>query len=177
MRLARNGLSPSASPKAGHVWRMIRTTPVLTPIGPEWQAFGQRLADAVTVQESLVPVRIGKLGQQAVVCALAQKGEANAATSLQFVLERWKPRWVMLVGIAGGFAESGISLGNIVLGHAQRAPPTPLQKPSLLGKLKERLLGAWFDHRQRVEADGLIGAIKAAPIFAVKIAASRDRGS
>jgi hypothetical protein len=33
-------------------------------------------------------------------------------------------------------------------------------------KLKERLLRlAWFDHRRRVEADGLIGAIRATPYF------------
>jgi len=33
-------------------------------------------------------------------------------------------------------------------------------------KLKERLLRlAWFEHRQRVEADGLVGAISAVPYF------------
>ncbi len=89
---------------------------VLTPIGPEWAAFGDYLLDCVPVAGSLVPARIGRIGTQQVVSALVQKGEANAATSLQFVLDRWKPRWVMLLGIAGGFSESGIALGDVVLG-------------------------------------------------------------
>jgi hypothetical protein len=33
-------------------------------------------------------------------------------------------------------------------------------------KLKERLLRlAWFEHRRRVEVDGLVGAISAVPYF------------
>ena len=42
-------------------------------------------------------------------------------------------------------------------------------------KLKERLLRlAWFDHRRRVEADGLIGAISAVPYFEGRRFASGD---
>jgi nucleoside phosphorylase len=52
----------------------------------------------------------------AVLCLL-QKGRVEAATATGDAIRRWHPRYVLLVGIAGGIAETGVSLGDVLVSN------------------------------------------------------------
>lgn len=50
-----------------------------------------------------------------VASALMAMGRVNAATVTALAIQRWHPRFVILIGIAGGVPESGISLGDVLI--------------------------------------------------------------
>jgi len=58
---------------------------------------------------------IGQLGRHRVVCVQTGKGETETAAALQWALGKWKSRWVLLVGIAGGFPEQKVRRGDVVV--------------------------------------------------------------
>lgn len=89
---------------------------VLTARKFEWDAVCRRLAGPEDPPERMTsPAKLGRVGSYAVLCVLGGKGEGEAATSLQEAATKWKPRWVLLVGIAGGFRARGATRGNIVV--------------------------------------------------------------
>jgi nucleoside phosphorylase len=47
--------------------------------------------------------------------SLANMGRLQAAATAQDAIRRWRPRIVMLVGIAGGLESSGVGLGDILI--------------------------------------------------------------
>jgi len=51
------------------------------------------------------------------IVPLIDMGRAEAATATVQGLERWRPRYVILVGIAGGFRNAGVSLGDILIAN------------------------------------------------------------
>src|SRR5207244_3645443 len=58
---------------------------------------------------------VGQLGPHRVVCVQTGKGEGETAAALQWALARWKSRWVLLVGIAGGFPDQKVRRGDVVV--------------------------------------------------------------
>jgi hypothetical protein len=55
-------------------------------------------------------------GSYSVVLALTRgAGTQNGALATYITIERWKPRYVFLVGIAGGFHRDGLDKGDVVL--------------------------------------------------------------
>jgi len=55
-------------------------------------------------------------GSYSVVLALTRgAGTQNGALATYTTIERWKPRYVFLVGIAGGFHRDGLDKGDVVL--------------------------------------------------------------
>ena len=89
---------------------------IVAPLAEEWSAMRDLLADHVPVNDSPLPAITGSVGSQSVVVVAGGKGEVNAAASVQFVSTHWQPRWILLVGIAGGFPKFGISRGDVVVG-------------------------------------------------------------
>src|SRR5260221_14221959 len=87
---------------------------VITPISVEWNSVCSRLSGA---QESpgTLPTKRGRIGEYDVVCVKSGKGQKNTAASLQLVMREWGPRWVLLVGIAGGFRQCGVKRGDVVV--------------------------------------------------------------
>jgi nucleoside phosphorylase len=52
---------------------------------------------------------------QVVVLALVDMGRISASDATQEALRRWAPHCVLMVGIAGGIAESGVAIGDVLL--------------------------------------------------------------
>lgn len=53
---------------------------------------------------------------RATSCACsAVKGEGNTAAAVQFTSQYWQPRWLFIVGIAGGFPEQKVQKGDLVV--------------------------------------------------------------
>lgn len=50
-----------------------------------------------------------------IVLSLIGMGRVQAATATNDAIRKWKPRYVVLVGIAGGVAASGIGLGDVII--------------------------------------------------------------
>jgi nucleoside phosphorylase len=50
-----------------------------------------------------------------VVLPLLGMGRVNAATATGYAIKRWRPRHVVLVGIAGGVGERSVSLGDLLI--------------------------------------------------------------
>ncbi|TWT44967.1 5'-methylthioadenosine/S-adenosylhomocysteine nucleosidase [Phycisphaerae bacterium RAS1] len=46
---------------------------------------------------------------------LPNMGRVEAANATNDAIRFWKPRYVMMIGIAGGIAEEGIALGDILI--------------------------------------------------------------
>jgi nucleoside phosphorylase len=52
-----------------------------------------------------------------VLCCASGKGQEETASAATLILERAKPSWVFLVGIAGGFPALGVSRGDVIVAH------------------------------------------------------------
>lgn len=50
-----------------------------------------------------------------IVTPLAKMGHNEASAATSDVIHRWKPRYVLLVGIAGGFGGAGVKLGDVLI--------------------------------------------------------------
>jgi nucleoside phosphorylase/DNA polymerase III delta prime subunit len=88
---------------------------ILTPISVEWAAMCAILSQSETPPAARLPTKTGYVGNHLVVCIKSGKGQANTAAALQHVFDTWAPRWVLLIGIAGGFPEVGVHRGDIIV--------------------------------------------------------------
>lgn len=50
-----------------------------------------------------------------VVTSLVQMGPTQAATTTITAIHKWKPKFILLVGIAGGVAAAGVRVGDVVI--------------------------------------------------------------
>ena len=58
----------------------------------------------------------GSLGQyRIVVLCLPNMGRVEASAATNDAIRRWHPRFVLLFGIAGGIAEQGVQLGDVLI--------------------------------------------------------------
>lgn len=58
-----------------------------------------------------------KAAYRVVVTSLVQMGQVNAALVADKASNRWKPRAVLLVGIAGGVKTNGVAIGDVVVAN------------------------------------------------------------
>src|SRR5215217_4117763 len=88
---------------------------VITPLPIEWHAVRAHLTDEEHVA-STFPTVVGRIGHYRVVLRMPpDTGEASAADTTRQVVTEWNPAWVALVGVAGGFTEQGVRLGDVVI--------------------------------------------------------------
>jgi nucleoside phosphorylase len=84
-------------------------------------------------------------------------GRVGAANATNDAIHQWKPQVVLLVGIAGGMAEAGVSLGDVIVSdqivdyELQKVKPEALEirysiqlpNPGLLNAAKNYLRKDW----------------------------------
>lgn len=88
---------------------------IITPLAEEWLAVRAHLQDVVDMKEDN-PTVTGRIGEYSVVLRMPyQVGGYSAATLSAETVLTWKPRWMVLAGIAGGFPSAGVSAGDVVV--------------------------------------------------------------
>jgi len=101
---------------------------IVTPLAEERDAILARLPghrklppaeDDIRVYYAAdIPVRFpdGTEARYAItVVPLAKMGHTEAASATGDAVRRWQPRYVVLVGIAGGLAQAGVQLGDVLI--------------------------------------------------------------
>ncbi len=101
---------------------------IVTPLAEELNAVLDRLPNPKKIPSSEDDIRIyysanlplefanGTKSQYSiVVLPLAKMGETEAASATSTAVHRWQPRYILLVGIAGGIAKAEVSLGDILI--------------------------------------------------------------
>jgi nucleoside phosphorylase len=91
---------------------------VLTAIPLEYQAVVAELREPKELQDWLVPVTVGVMGDSRVICVLSGKGGNRTAATLQYIVERTRVSKVVLVGIAGGFPEQKVARGDVIIARS-----------------------------------------------------------
>ena len=85
---------------------------------PGYQKLPPFKDDIRTYFQAQLPVTFsdGETGNyQVIVMPLLGMGRVQAATATADAITRWHPRYIMLVGIAGGVAARGVSIGDILI--------------------------------------------------------------
>jgi nucleoside phosphorylase len=91
-----------------------------------------------------------------VVVPLLNMGRVEAANATGDAIRRWRPRYVWLVGIAGGLAKAGVALGDVLIAdqvadyELQKLTPETTSIRWQVHRVDPRLLGAALNLR----ADG-----------------------
>jgi nucleoside phosphorylase len=88
---------------------------ILTPLAVEYEAVRAHISHEVAPKSQTLPTTIGKIADHEVVCVLSGKGEANTAASFQYVSQTWNPRWIFLIGIAGGLRD--VRRGDVLIAN------------------------------------------------------------
>ncbi len=88
---------------------------ILTPIPEEYAVVVSRLDTPQKPSYQKSPTTSGTIGRFRVVCVLSGKGEAQSGTVLGEVISEFSPRWVLLVGVAGGFPQKGFHKGDVIV--------------------------------------------------------------
>jgi 5'-methylthioadenosine/S-adenosylhomocysteine nucleosidase len=98
---------------------------ILTVLEAEKRAVLQRLDEVEYLQATELPfeaawasLRTAPAGHprpRGLVALIAGMGRVSAAIATTILLERWRPRYCILVGTAGGFASAGVRLGDVVV--------------------------------------------------------------
>ncbi|MBI3413009.1 MAG: hypothetical protein HY051_02945 [Candidatus Aenigmarchaeota archaeon] len=85
------------------------------PLPEEWAAMASQLGHSFDPIDQLLPAKRGQIGKFQVVCVQVGKYQENAASSLQQVITTFEPRWVLIVGIAGGFPDGKFRHGDVII--------------------------------------------------------------
>ena len=130
---------------------VLAKLPNCQPLPPEPQDIRQYYAGRLPVT-----LAGGAQGHYSVVVMqLLGMGRLQAATTTSDAIKRWRPRYVLMVGIAGGVAAKGASLGDILVSQQivdyelQKLTPAGPQIRWQVHQADPRLLGA----SQRVPAE------------------------
>jgi nucleoside phosphorylase len=75
---------------------------VLTPTAMEYDSMCAELTDGRSADDPSWPAMLGTIGPHRVAVFLSGKGQEPTAATMTLVAERYRPRWALLVGIAGG---------------------------------------------------------------------------
>jgi 5'-methylthioadenosine/S-adenosylhomocysteine nucleosidase len=82
---------------------------------PAYAKVAARKDDVHVYFRADLPLGTGGKAYRLVVLPLLGMGRVNAATATVDALKRWRPRHVVLVGIAGGIAERGVKVGDLLV--------------------------------------------------------------
>jgi adenosylhomocysteine nucleosidase len=58
----------------------------------------------------------GKLGKRSTVVTISGIGKVNAALTTQFIIDRYRPKHIFNLGVAGGIAKE-VAIGDVVIGR------------------------------------------------------------
>lgn len=84
---------------------------------PGWKRLPPSTEDVFIYYEAVLPLADMSVQEayRLVITSPAGMGRVNAASLSGAAIRRWQPRHVLLVGIAGGFAVRGVSLGDVLI--------------------------------------------------------------
>ncbi|WP_309891521.1 hypothetical protein [Archangium sp.] len=82
---------------------------------PAYEKVAARKDDVHVYFRADLPLGKGGKAYRLIVLPLLGMGRVNAATATVDALKRWRPRHVVLVGIAGGIAERGVKVGDLLV--------------------------------------------------------------
>ncbi len=82
---------------------------------PGYRKVLPRQDDVHVYFQAELPVHDGQASYKVAVLPLLGMGRVNAATATGYAIKRWRPRHVVLVGIAGGVAERSVALGDLLI--------------------------------------------------------------
>lgn len=118
---------------------------IVTALEEERDALRAKLPDCRVLPPSGDDVRIyyrsdlpvtfadGQAGTYSIVLtSLATMGRVSATATTADAIRRWHPRYVLLVGIAGGVAERGVNLGDVLI--SDQVVDYELQKVTVDGR-------------------------------------------
>ena len=77
---------------------------------------------------------------EVVLTDLLEMGRVEAANAVGDAIRRWRPRYVILVGIAGGLSKAGVQVGDVLI--SEQIADYELQKLT-----QEKTLTRWSVHR------------------------------
>ncbi|MBN2393996.1 MAG: SUMF1/EgtB/PvdO family nonheme iron enzyme [Anaerolineae bacterium] len=114
---------------------------IITPLEEERDAvltklLGHRKLDPIpgdpyVYYQADLPIASGKGLYRLIVMPLVGMGRVKAVTATDAAIRRWDPRYVILVGIAGGVAAKGVNLGDVLV--ADKIVDYALQKQTAEG--------------------------------------------
>ncbi|HEY9803386.1 MAG TPA: 5'-methylthioadenosine/S-adenosylhomocysteine nucleosidase [Leptolyngbyaceae cyanobacterium] len=141
---------------------------IITPLKEELDAVLNKLPkvqesspfhdDIRTYYLSNLPVIFadGTTGTYRIVVTLSGMGRVPAANATSDAIRRWQPDYVLLVGIAGGFANAGVKLGDVLVSdqivdyESQKTTSDGHQVRYEVHRADQRLLGASQNLRDNV---------------------------
>lgn len=88
---------------------------IVTPLAEEWLAMVSRLGKPSAPPDQTIPTKRGSVGTFDVVCVRSGKYESETSAALTYACTLYKPSWVLVCGIAGGFKDQQMYRGNLVI--------------------------------------------------------------
>jgi len=82
---------------------------------PGFERAAPRKDDIHVYFQARLPVEGGAGAYRVVVLPLLGMGRVNAATATSEAVKRWRPKHVLVVGIAGGVARRSVNLGDLLI--------------------------------------------------------------
>ena len=67
--------------------------------------------------DSVYPARRGIVASWDTLCIQCGKGNGRSAATVSWLITEFKPKWILLVGVAGGFPDEGVHRGDLVIGE------------------------------------------------------------
>lgn len=114
---------------------------IITPLSEERDAVLAKLPayqkldpipdDPYVYYQTDLPITSGKGFYRLIVMPLVGMGRVKAATATDAAIRRWNPRYIVLVGIAGGVAAKGVRPGDVLI--ADKIVDYALQKQTTEG--------------------------------------------
>ncbi len=157
---------------------------LITALEEEFDAVMAQLPNSVTLPPSNEDIRVytaahipvtftdgRKSSYSAVLLQLLNMGRLEAANATNDAIRRWQPRYVILIGIAGGIKAQGVALGDVIVSdqivdyELQKITPTGPEirywvnnaDPRLIGWAKHLLRGTEWHPRIKVQRPGISG--------------------
>lgn len=137
---------------------------ILTVLNEEYNAVRSRLRNTVLARisgpsPSLFAEVIGEVEEAStgrsytvLLAMIGRAGTSQGAVAAQHIIDRWRPRYVLFVGIAGGFERQNLALGDVVLADIVRGYE--------YGKIEQKFIPR---HDWTYRAD--VGLVNAADVF------------
>lgn len=98
---------------------------IITPLEEERDAILRKLPSYTKIKsteddpriyfQSDLPIDSGSGSYRIIIMPLLGMGRVQGATATNDAIRRWDPRYVILVGIAGGVEEKGVKLGDVLV--------------------------------------------------------------
>lgn len=88
---------------------------IITPLIDEWLAFQKQSEDSYRPRRDYVAA-VGTMGSYRVlICKPLGKGQLEATDFTRRIVTEWKPRWVLLAGVAGSLRPDLVRPGDVVV--------------------------------------------------------------